>query len=231
MKCGVIVFPGSNCDRDCYHILSEVMQFETEWVWHKETGRLDRFDLIVLPGGFSYGDYLRAGAIARFSPVMKSVANFAQVGGNVLGICNGFQILTEAGLLPGALLQNSLQKFICKNTTLKVENSDTAFTKDINKGEVLDIPIAHHQGRYFANPEELKEIEENGQVVLRYCNPEGNVEDDANPNGSINNIAGVSSKNGNVLGMMPHPERCADPKLQTNVSGRKIFTSLVSSIN
>jgi phosphoribosylformylglycinamidine synthase subunit PurQ / glutaminase len=230
MKCGVIVFPGSNCDRDCFHVLSDVMNFEAEWVWHKETAALNRFDVIVLPGGFSYGDYLRAGAIARFSPVMKSVANFASDGGKVLGICNGFQILTEAGLLPGALLQNGQQKFICKNISVKIENSNTPFTRDVAKGAVLDIPIAHHQGRYYASPAELTQMEQNGQVILRYCNAEGISDDSTNPNGSANNIAGVSNKTGNVLGMMPHPERCADPQLQGNISGQKIFSSLISSL-
>ncbi|PIQ99366.1 MAG: phosphoribosylformylglycinamidine synthase I [Nitrospinae bacterium CG11_big_fil_rev_8_21_14_0_20_45_15] len=230
MKCGVIVFPGSNCDRDCFHILSDVMKFETEWVWHKETAALNRFDVIVLPGGFSYGDYLRAGAIARFSPVMKSVANFASDGGKVLGICNGFQILTEAGLLPGALLQNGQQKFICKNVSVKIENSNTPFTRDVAEGAVLEIPIAHHQGRYYASPAELTQMEQNGQVVLRYCNAEGIADDSTNPNGSANNIAGVSNRTGNVLGMMPHPERCADPQLQGNISGQKIFSSLISSL-
>jgi len=230
MKCGVIVFPGSNCDRDCFHVLSNVMNFETEWVWHKETAALNRFDVIVLPGGFSYGDYLRAGAIARFSPVMKSVANFASDGGKVLGICNGFQILTEAGLLPGALLQNGQQKFICKNISVKIENSNTPFTRDVAEGAVLDIPIAHHQGRYYASPAELTQMEQNGQVVLRYCNAEGVADDSTNPNGSANNIAGVSNKSGNVLGMMPHPERCADPQLQSNIAGQKIFSSLIRSL-
>jgi phosphoribosylformylglycinamidine synthase subunit PurQ / glutaminase len=230
MKCGVIVFPGSNCDRDCFHVLSDVMKFETEWVWHKETAALNRFDVIVLPGGFSYGDYLRAGAIARFSPVMKSVANFASDGGKVLGICNGFQILTEAGLLPGALLQNGQQKFICKNVSVKIENSNTPFTRDVAEGAILDIPIAHHQGRYYASPDELTQMEQNDQVILRYCNAEGVSDDSSNPNGSANNIAGISNKTGNVLGMMPHPERCADPQLQGNISGQKIFSSLISSL-
>ncbi|MDP6735104.1 MAG: phosphoribosylformylglycinamidine synthase subunit PurQ [Nitrospinaceae bacterium] len=228
MNCGVVVFPGSNCDHDCLHVLKHVFKLHTEWIWHKGGQDLSRFDLIVLPGGFSYGDYLRAGAIARFSTVMKEVISFAESGGKVLGICNGFQILVESGLLPGALMQNHSRKFICKTVSVRVENAQTPFTQKCAERSVLNIPIAHHQGGYFIDPEELHRLEENGQVVLRYCGPAGEVTDEFNPNGSVGNIAGIINAGGNVMGMMPHPERCADPAWP-NLDGQLIFKSILHS--
>ncbi len=227
MKCGIVVFPGSNCDHDCYHILKHVLQLETDWIWHKDE-TLNAYDFIVLPGGFSYGDYLRPGAIARFSPIMKSVIDYANQGGRVLGICNGFQILVESGLLPGVLMDNEGQRFICKNLTLRVENNDTPFTSQCKVGDVLQIPINHGQGRYFADDDTLKQMAKYGQVLFRYCDAEGNASDAANPNGSLDNIAGIANESKNVMGMMPHPERCADPLWQ-NVDGQLIFKSLIES--
>ena len=227
MKCGIVVFPGSNCDHDCYHILKHVLQLETDWIWHKDEA-LNAYDLIVLPGGFSYGDYLRPGAIARFSPIMKSVIEYANQGGCVLGICNGFQILVESGLLPGVLMDNAGQRFICKNMTLRVENNDTPFTSQCKVGDVLQIPINHGQGRYFADNDTLKQMAKNDQVLFRYCDAEGNASDAANPNGSLDNIAGIANESKNVMGMMPHPERCADP-LWKSVDGQLIFKSLIES--
>ena len=227
MKCGIVVFPGSNCDHDCYHILKHVLQLDTQWIWHKDE-TLDTFDFIVLPGGFSYGDYLRPGAIARFSPIMKSVIDYADQGGRLLGICNGFQILVESGLLPGALMDNAGQKFICKNLTLRVDNNQTPFTSQCTAGEVLKIPINHGQGRYFADDETLKRLVDNDQIVFRYCDAEGNTPETANPNGSLDHIAGVANQAKNVMGMMPHPERCADP-LWPEVDGQTIFNSLIQS--
>jgi phosphoribosylformylglycinamidine synthase len=227
MKCGIVVFPGSNCDHDCYHILKHVLQLETDWIWHKDEA-LNAYDFIVLPGGFSYGDYLRPGAIARFSPIMKSVIDYANQGGRVLGICNGFQILVESGLLPGVLMDNASQRFICKNLTLRVENNQTPFTSQCAPGDVLNIPINHGQGRYFADDDTLKRLADNDQIIFRYCDAEGNTSDVANPNGSLDHIAGIANATKNVMGMMPHPERCADPLWQ-NVDGQMIFKSLVES--
>jgi phosphoribosylformylglycinamidine synthase len=227
MKCGIVVFPGSNCDHDCYHILKHVLQLETDWIWHKDEA-LNAYDFIVLPGGFSYGDYLRPGAIARFSPIMKSVIDYANQGGRVLGICNGFQILVESGLLPGVLMDNASQRFICKNLTLRVENNETPFTSQCPPGSVLSIPINHGQGRYFADDETLKRLADNDQILFRYCDAEGNTSDEANPNGSLDHIAGVANATKNVMGMMPHPERCADP-LWPEVDGQLIFKSLIES--
>lgn len=226
MKCGVIVFPGSNCDHDCYHILKHVFDLDTRFLWHKDESELDRFDLLVLPGGFSYGDYLRAGSIARFSPIMKAVVRFANRGGRVLGICNGFQILVESGLLPGALLRNRSRKFICKTVYTRVETVDSPFTNQCD--EILQIPIAHHEGSYYADDESLKRMAGNDQIVLRYCDARGEVTEAANPNGSVQNIAGIANEKKNVLGMMPHPERCADP-LWPNIDGQRIFKSLIHS--
>jgi len=228
MKCGVVVFPGSNCDHDCYYILKHIFELDTEWIWHKDNADLDTFDFVVLPGGFSYGDYLRAGAISRFSPVMKAVVRYAKKGGKILGICNGFQILVEAGLLPGALMQNRSQKFICKSVFTRVESLDTPFTNQCREQPVLKIPIAHHEGSYFAAPDTLKAMQDNQQVVLRYCEPEGDVSPASNPNGSVENIAGVTNEKKNVLGMMPHPERTADP-LWPDLDGQLIFKSLIQS--
>ncbi len=227
MKCGIVVFPGSNCDHDCYHILKHVLQLDTQWIWHKDE-TLDTFDFIVLPGGFSYGDYLRPGAIARFSPIMKSVIDYANRGGRLLGICNGFQILVESGLLPGVLMDNAGQKFICKNLTLRVDNNQTPFTSQCRPGEVLKIPINHGQGRYYADDETLKRLVDNDQIVFRYCDAEGNTPETANPNGSLDHIAGIANQAKNVMGMMPHPERCADP-LWPEVDGQTIFNSLIQS--
>ncbi len=227
MKCGIVVFPGSNCDHDCYHILKHVHQLETHWIWHKDEV-LDSFDFIVLPGGFSYGDYLRPGAIARFSPIMKSVTDYANKGGRVLGICNGFQILVESGLLPGVLMDNAGQRFICKDLTLRVETNETPFTSQCTTGTVLRIPINHGQGRYFTDSDTLKRLKDNGQVILRYCDAKGGTPEEANPNGSLDHIAGVANAAKNVMGMMPHPERCADP-LWNNVDGQMIFKSLIES--
>jgi phosphoribosylformylglycinamidine synthase subunit PurQ / glutaminase len=229
MKCGVVVFPGSNCDHDCFHILKHVFKLDTEWIWHKGDVDLSRFDLIVLPGGYSYGDYLRAGAIAQFSSVMKEVVQFANSGRMVLGICNGFQVLVESGLLPGALKQNQTQKFICKTVAIRVENASTPFSCNSVEKLVLDIPIAHHQGSYFIGSDGLQKLADNQQVVFRYCGPEGEVTDQYNPNGSIDNIAGIVNENKNVMGLMPHPERCADPAWP-NLDGQIIFKSMIEFI-
>jgi len=227
MKCGIVVFPGSNCDHDCYHILKHILQLDVHWIWHKDEA-LNTFDFVVLPGGFSYGDYLRPGAIARFSPIMKSVIDYANKGGRVLGICNGFQILVESGLLPGVLMDNASQRFICKDLTLRVENNDTPFTSQCKAGDVLSMPINHGQGRYFTDNDTLQWLKDNGQVLFRYCDAEGNTSDEANPNGSLDHIAGVANESKNVMGMMPHPERCADP-LWNNIDGQMIFKSLIES--
>ena len=225
MRASVIVFPGSNCDHDLYHASKHVMGFDTEFVWHKDTV-LNKPDVVMVPGGFSYGDYLRPGAIASKSPVMNEVVKFAKSGGLVVGICNGFQVLCEAGLLPGALTRNSGMKFICRDVNLKVENSETAFTKEYGNGEVVTIPIAHADGNYFADDETVKALNGNNQVVFRYSDKDGNVTGDVNPNGSVDNIAGIVSLDGNVLGMMPHPERVVEDILK-GTDGLKLFKSLV----
>ena len=229
MKCGVVVFPGSNCDHDCFHILKHVFKIDTEWIWHKGDVDLSRFDLIVLPGGYSYGDYLRAGAIAQFSRVMKEVVRFANSGRMVLGICNGFQVLVESGLLPGALIQNHTQKFVCKTVSIRVENVSTPFSCECVEKAVLDIPIAHHQGSYFIGSDGLHQLVDNQQIVFRYSGPEGEVTDQYNPNGSVDNIAGIVNENKNVMGLMPHPERCADPAWP-NLDGQLIFKSIIYSL-
>lgn len=228
MKCGIVVFPGSNCDHDCDYILKHVLNQETHWLWHKEETNLESFDLVVLPGGFSYGDYLRAGAIASFSPIMNSVIRFAKAGGKILGICNGFQVLLESGLLPGTLIQNQSRKFICKNVSIRIENTNTPFTLNYKENRVLKIPIAHHHGSYYTDPSSLKRLEDNGQILLRYCDPLGNVSTESNPNGSVGSVAGVANEQKNVMGMMPHPERCADPQL-TGTDGQLIFKSLIAN--
>jgi phosphoribosylformylglycinamidine synthase I len=222
---GVVVFPGSNCDHDAYYAAKKTLGQEAVFLWHKEA-ELRGVDVVVLPGGFSYGDYLRCGAIARFSPVMKEVVRFANRGGTVIGICNGFQILLESGLLPGVLLRNSSLRFVCKYVHLRVENPDTRFTNQCGAGEVLAIPVAHGDGNYFTDPETLRRLEESGQVLFRYCTPDGRVTADANPNGAMANIAGIMNEQGNVLGMMPHPERASDPLLR-HTDGQKIFQSIV----
>tara|TARA_B100000686_G_scaffold320890_1_gene373022 strand:- start:801 stop:1490 length:690 start_codon:yes stop_codon:yes gene_type:complete len=229
MKCGIVVFPGSNCDLDSFHILHDIFCLKTKWIWHKDND-LGDCDLVVLPGGFSYGDYLRPGAISRFSPVMKAVVEHARSGKLLLGICNGFQILVESGLLPGSLIRNRNQTFVCKPVRLRVENNDTPFTKLCEPQEELTIPIAHADGNFFIEPDSLQRLEENSQVVFRYCSIEGVIEEEANPNGSVGNIAGIVNENRNVLGMMPHPERCADP-LWPNVDGQTIFKSLIQSFS
>ncbi|GAW92169.1 phosphoribosylformylglycinamidine synthase subunit PurQ [Calderihabitans maritimus] len=225
MKFGVVVFPGSNCDADVKYVLEEVMKQPTDYIWHQETS-VEGYDCIILPGGFSYGDYLRTGAIARFSPIMKAVEEFADRGGLVLGICNGFQILLEAGLLPGAMKINDDLQFHCHYTYLRVENNRTPFTNLLQEKQVIRIPIAHGEGNFYADEETLRELEENGQVVFRYCTPEGEITPEANPNGSVNNIAGICNKDRNILGMMPHPERCAE-EILGGTDGSLIFASIL----
>ncbi len=228
-KFGVVVFPGSNCDHDAYYALKKIMNCDVEFLWHKQAD-LNDCNVIVLPGGFSYGDYLRTGAIARFSPIMNSVIDFANRGGIVIGICNGFQILLEAGLLPGVMLQNISLKFICKDVFLKVENHQTIFSNQIPyELKSIRIPIAHGEGNYFANDDLLKEIQDNNQIVFKYSDADGNVNDEYNPNGSLMNIAGIVNKKGNVLGMMPHPERVCDPVLG-KTDGQFIFKSIINFI-
>ncbi len=225
MKAGVVIFPGSNCDRDAFEAL-KLMGYQVDYIWHQETN-LAGYDLIVLPGGFSYGDYLRAGAIARFSPVMQEIVRFAGKGGKVLGICNGFQILTEAGLLPGALLRNESLRFVCKYVTVRVENTNTTFTHKITEQRPLRIPVAHGEGNYFVDDETLAELKANNQIVFRYVDEHGEPTPEANPNGSRENIAGVINREGNVLGMMPHPERAVEAILGSE-DGRFIFESLLA---
>lgn len=227
MKSGVIVFPGSNCDADCLHVLGDVFHSEVRSIWHKDTS-LNGLDLVVIPGGFSYGDYLRCGAIAKFSPIMEEVVRFAQKGGTVLGICNGFQILIEAGLLPGALMRNSGLKFICDTVQLKLENSQTKFTQKGEKGHIYNIPIAHMDGNYYTDRDGLNRLEDKNQIVFRYADKEGNISAEANPNGSIGNIAGIINEAGNVLGMMPHPERVAE-EILGSCDGSFIFESLMGA--
>jgi len=224
VKYAIIVFPGSNCDYDMYHAITGVMGEQAEFVWHRE-GNLNPFDVVVLPGGFSYGDYLRAGAIARFSNIMGEVVRFAKKGKPVLGICNGFQILTESGLLPGALLRNENLRFVCRHVYIRTENAETRFTSVLEKGQVLNIPVAHGEGNYFISREGYQELEEHQQIVFRYSNSRGEIIREANPNGSIGNIAGVINREGNVLGMMPHPERAMENLLGSE-DGRAIFQSL-----
>jgi phosphoribosylformylglycinamidine synthase len=216
MKFGVVVFPGSNCDQDCFHVVKEVIKQPVEYVWHKNT-KLDHFDCIIIPGGFSYGDYLRTGAIARFSPIMDSIITFANKGGLVIGICNGFQILLEAGLLPGAMLRNKNLHFICKYVELKVESTDTPFSSQFKKGQIVRIPIAHNEGNYYIDDKGLKELKNNNQIIFRYVD---------NPNGAVDDIAGIVNKKRNVLGMMPHPERSSEPELGST-DGRFVFEAIV----
>jgi phosphoribosylformylglycinamidine synthase len=225
MKCGIIQFPGSNCDQDCYHVLADVFGQPVHYIWHKET-KLGDVDCVILPGGFSYGDYLRTGAIARFSPAMKAVAKHAGAGGLVLGICNGFQILCEAGLLPGALIRNRRLKFICEHVYVRVETTDSPFTAACRKGQVLRIPIAHGEGNYFAEPSVIEQLKREDRILVRYCDKQGRVTDAANPNGSLENIAGICSERRNVFGLMPHPERASEPLLSSE-DGRVIFESIL----
>ena len=228
MKFGVVVFPGSNCDHDAYYALGEVLHQPVELIWH-QSEQVAGFDAIILPGGFSYGDYLRTGAIARFSPVMRAVERFAKAGGLVLGICNGFQILCEAGLLPGALMRNAGLRFICRQVHIRVETAKTPFTAAARRGQVLEIPIAHADGNYFCDGATLAELERHDQIVFRYATSEGRVEAAANPNGSLANIAGICSRERNVLGLMPHPERAVEPALGS-ADGLVIFRSLIESL-
>ena len=227
MKFGVVIFPGSNCDRDMIYVLQTVMKQQVEVLWHKDRD-LKNCDMIILPGGFSYGDYLRSGAIARFSPIMESVIDFANKGGYVFGVCNGFQILCESGLLPGALLHNDSRKFICKNVYLKAVNTDTAVTNAVPANKALKIPIAHGEGKYFIEPNALKKMNDNGQIIFRYCDENGKITAESNPNGAIENIAGVCNEAKNVFGMMPHPERASDAEL-FNIDGKLLFESILHS--
>jgi phosphoribosylformylglycinamidine synthase len=228
MKFGVIIFPGSNCDHDAYWTAGHVLGHEATFLWH-ESHDLENCDAVIVPGGFAYGDYLRTGAIAKFSPVMESVRKFADGGGLVLGICNGFQILCESGLLPGALMRNVGLKYVCKPVQVRIENADTPFTNACQKGEVLTIPIGHLEGNYFCDPATLEDLRRNHRIVFRYCSPQGEITAAANPNGSLDNIAGICGPGGNVVGMMPHPERSAEPELGCT-DGLKVFQSMVGAM-
>ncbi len=228
MKFGVVTFPGSNCDEDMIYVIGELLGQPVERLWHKDRD-LKGVDFVVIPGGFSYGDYLRSGAIARFSPIMDEVIHHAEKGGYVMGICNGFQVLTEARLLPGALLHNTHRKFICKNIYLKPDSKTSLLTRGLDPTQALQIPIAHGEGNYFATEEVIDQLNEHNQVLFRYCDEDGLVSEEANPNGSLENIAGVMNRAGNVFGMMPHPERAADPYL-SNVDGRAIFESILGGV-
>jgi phosphoribosylformylglycinamidine synthase len=228
MKFGVVILPGSNCDHDALHVTRDVLGAEAEVLWHKETD-LRGADCVIVPGGFSYGDYLRAGALAKFAPIMTAVKKHAENGGLVIGICNGFQILTEAGLLPGALMRNEHLRFVCRDVHLRVENTSTPFTGQLTVGEVLRTPIAHGEGNFFADDATLDDLERNDQVLFRYCDESGRVTRESNPNGSSRNIAGIVNRGRNVLGMMPHPERCSESILG-NTDGLKIFQSLAASM-
>jgi phosphoribosylformylglycinamidine synthase len=225
MRFGIVIFPGSNCETDAWHALHDQMGAPVDYIWHQDTDVSD-YDCVILPGGFSYGDYLRTGAIARFSPVMSSLMEFANGGGLVLGICNGFQILLEAGLLPGAMMRNVGQHFVCRYVNVRTETAQTPYTGAMEVGSVLRIPIAHGEGNYYADDRTLQELREHDQIVFRYCTPEGEITSDANPNGSLESIAGICNRQRNVLGMMPHPERCSDPLLGS-ADGRLVWESLL----
>ncbi len=226
MRFGVVVFPGSNCEQDCYYA-AQLIGEQVSYIWHQERN-LSNYDCVILPGGFSYGDYLRTGAVAQYSPVMESILSFASKGRLVIGICNGFQILLEAGLLPGAMLQNRDLKFICKSVYVKIENNTSLFTSKTLRHEIVQIPIAHNDGNYYVDDEQLNAMKENNQIVLKYCDLQGNITEEANPNGSRDNIAGIVNEKGNVFGLMPHPERAMEESLGSS-SGRKIFESIVSA--
>jgi phosphoribosylformylglycinamidine synthase subunit PurQ / glutaminase len=228
MKFGVVIFPGSNCDHDIIYVLKKIMKQEVVKLWHKDTD-LQGCEFIVLPGGFSYGDYLRSGAIARFSPIMESVISYAKKGGYLMGICNGFQILCESGLLPGALLHNNNQQFICRNIYMKAETRKSIVTSSIDPSRALKIPIAHGEGRYYADEKVIAALNKNEQVLFRYCDEKGKVTENANPNGSLQNIAGITNEKRNIFGMMPHPERAADTELK-NTDGKLVFDSILASI-
>ncbi len=225
MKFGVIVFPGSNCDRDLATVTEGLLDQPTRMIWHQDTDISD-IDVMVIPGGFSYGDYLRCGAIARFSPIMRSVIEHANQGKLVLGICNGFQVLTEVGLLPGALIRNRDLHFICDRVPVRVENNQLSWTKKYNSQQVITLPVAHGEGRYYGDEDTIKGLEDNNQIVFRYCNVSGEISEESNPNGSLSNIAGISNKQGNILGMMPHPERASD-SLTRATEGRILFEGLL----
>ena len=228
MKFGVVIFPGSNCDYDTFFVLKDILKQKTTFLWHKEHD-LKNADCVVLPGGFSYGDYLRSGSIAAFSPLMLEVKEFALNGGLVLGICNGFQVLLELGLLPGAMLRNKNLKFLCQFVHIKIENDRTLFTHKGKKGEILKIPIAHFDGNYFASAETIRELKNNGQIVFRYSDANGQINEEANVNGSMENIAGLINREGNVMGMMPHPERASETLLGSE-DGRIIFESIIAKL-
>jgi phosphoribosylformylglycinamidine synthase len=228
MNFGVLVFPGSNCDHDCAHAVSEGLGEDVQLIWHQET-LLEGIDAVIVPGGFSYGDYLRTGAIAQFSPIMEALKLFAAKGGLVLGICNGFQILLEVGLLPGVMMRNRDLSFICEDVYVKVENAATPFTNACQSGQILKLPIAHAEGNYYTDPVTLSSLQANAQVVFRYCTADGQVTPEANPNGSLDNIAGIRNAAGNVLGIMPHPERCAEIVLG-NQDGLLLFRSMVDAL-
>jgi phosphoribosylformylglycinamidine synthase subunit PurQ / glutaminase len=228
LKFGVIVFPGSNCDHDAYHVISKHVGQPVDFIWHRDTD-LSEYDAVIIPGGFSYGDYLRAGALARFSPVMNSVREFADEGNLVLGICNGFQILCEAGLLPGALIRNRNLHFICEHVNVRVETTETPYTNQLHGGSVLRIPIAHAEGNYVCDDETLDELQREDRIVFRYCDAQGVVSDAANPNGSRDAIAGICNRDRNVLGLMPHPERACEDLLGST-DGRDIFRSLAATL-
>jgi phosphoribosylformylglycinamidine synthase len=227
-KFGIIIFPGTWSDKDCYYAINNILNNEAKYIWHKETN-IDDFDCLVLPGGFSYGDYLRPGAIARFSPIMNEIINFAKTGKPIIGICNGFQILCEAKLLPGILLPNDIMEFRCTTTYLKVQNSNSIFTNQCNVNDILNIPISHGEGNYFANDDTIKDLEENKRILFKYSSISGNITKASNPNGSTNNIAGIINKKGNVLGMMPHPERSCEKSLGSE-DGNLIFKSIMNNI-
>ena len=230
MRFGIVVFPGTWSDGDCYHAIKPVLGQDAEYIWHQEAANLSaKFDCIVLPGGFSYGDYLRAGAIARVSRIMPAIKDFAESGGRVIGICNGFQILCEVGLLPGTLMRNDHLQYRCQWTHLRVERADTQFSAECTPAQVLRIPISHGEGNYFADPTTLEELEDRGQVLFRYCTPSGEITPESNPNGSSHNVAGITNREGNVLGMMPHPERCCE-EIMGGTDGRLIFESITKPI-
>jgi phosphoribosylformylglycinamidine synthase len=228
MRFGVIIFPGTWSDKDCYHVLDKVLGQKVEYIWHKDTD-LSGFDCVIVPGGFSYGDYLRPGAIARFSPIMTPLQDFAAAGKLVFGICNGFQILCESGLLPGALIQNNHLQYRCQWVNLRTENTSLPFASRAKKGQVLHIPISHYEGSYYADEAMLRELEDNNQVVFRYSTPSGEITEGANPNGSLNNIAGITNKAGNVLGMMPHPERACE-EIVGGTDGNVVFESIIDEV-
>lgn len=227
MKFGIVVFPGSNCEHDCYHVVKHVLRQEACFLWHKDR-TLSGSDCVILPGGFAHGDYLRCGAMAKFSPIMESVVRFSREGGRILGICNGFQILIEAGLLPGALVRNRNLQYICRDLWLRTESQDSPFTRQLRTGQVLRMPVGHGEGCYFADPKTLKRLEAEGRIAFRYCDEKGGLTAEANPNGSVQSIAGVLNEKGNVLGLMPHPDRSAE-RILGNEDGRKLFESLIAA--